>query len=274
MTDEKILSVSWTRLRSWIECKQKAHLQHQGIKSPSQNLKIFHKGTTVDRILRDWLLEPHPQLGEMIGRVEEYMGLVENEYEEQESGVVRWSHATERTETIAWCKKLITKLEPIMEELVLPYKYVPDVRFRTPLFVPDLQGEPRQVDLIGAMDIQVIEGLQLYSVYDLKATENDAYWKKTIMQLVFYAMAIESMYGVMPIKTALIQPMCAQPVMPLDISEEHVLMLVDKITQYAHSVWMEDFSPKDSDAGCDWCSVRHACVKFAKDKKSKRVSFS
>lgn len=275
MTDEeKIITVSWSRLRSFLECKQKAHLQSRGVKSPAQNLKLFHKGTTVDRILRDWLLEPYPQLGAMVTRVEEYMTLVETEYVDQGSGVVHWDHVDERANTIAWCKRLLANVEPIMTELVLPYQCTPDLRFRTPIMVPGLDGEPRQVDLIGAIDIYVLESPNRSAVYDLKATENNAYWKKTIMQLVFYALAMYAKEGFYPSKTALIQPMCDDKVLSLKITEDHIMALVNKITEYAHSVWREDFSPKESDAGCSWCSVKFACSKFARDKTSKRVSFT
>lgn len=274
MSEEKIITVSWSRLRSWLECKQKAHLQSKGLKSPAQNLKLFHKGTTVDRILRDWLLEPYPQLGVMADRVEDYMGLVEREYLEQGSGVVHWEHTEERNNTIAWCRRLLTNLEPIMVELVLPYQYTPDLRFRSPIMVPGLDGEPRQIDLIGAIDIYVRENATRSAVYDLKATENSAYWKKTIMQLVFYALAMYAEDGFYPSRTALVQPMCSDTVLSLKITEDHILSLVNKITDYAHSVWREDFAPKVSDAGCSWCPVKFACSKFARDKVSKRVSFT
>lgn len=272
--DEKIITLSWSRLRSWLECKQKAHLQSRGVKSPAQNVKLFHKGTTVDRVLRDWLLQPYPQLGTMVDTVEPYMTLLEKEYVDQGTGVVHWDHNEERDNTIAWCKKLITELEPIMRDLVLPYMYTPDLRFRSPIMVPGLDGEPRQIDLIGAIDIFVKESEDRYSVYDLKATENAAYWKKTIMQLVFYALAMYSKHGYYPSRIALIQPMCPDKVLSLGLTDDHILSLVGKITEYAHSVWRQDFAPKESDTGCSWCPVKFACSKFARDKVSKRVSFT
>jgi hypothetical protein len=210
----------------------------------------------------------------MVDRVEPYMAMLEQEYIDQGSGVVHWDHAQERDNTIAWCKKLITNLEPIMVDLVLPHTYTPDLRFRSPIMVPGLDGEPRQIDLIGAIDIHVLEQPGKSAVYDLKATENPAYWKKTIMQLVFYSLAMYARDGFYPTKTALIQPMCDDRVLSLKITEEHILSLVNKITEYAHSVWMEDFIPKASDAGCSWCPVRFACSKFAREKGSKRVSFT
>lgn len=274
MSEEKVITISWSRFRSYIECKQKAHLQSKGLRSPAQNVKMFHKGTTVDRILRDWLNEPYPQLGTMVNSVEYYMDLLEQEYADQGSGVVRWDHAQERDNTIAWCKKLLVQLEPIMADLVLPYSYTPDLRFRSPIMIPGLDGEPRQIDLIGALDIYVLQQPGKTAVYDLKATENNAYWKKTIMQLVFYSLAMYARDGFYPSTTALIQPMCADKVLSLKITEEHILSLVSKITQYAHSVWSEDFLPKESDTGCSWCPVKFACSKFAREKGSKRVSFT
>lgn len=256
-----------------MECHQKAYLQSKGIKSPAQNLKMFHKGTTVDRILRDWLKESSPQLGVMASRVEQYMNLVEQEYVEQGAGVVRWEHYTERDNSISWCKKLLTRVEPLMQELVLPYECTPDFRFKTPIMIPNLEGVPTKVNLIGAIDIVVKETEDRYAVYDLKATENATYWKKTIMQLVFYSLAMYSITGYYPVKNALIQPMCKDQVLSLRITEEHILSLVNKITEYAHSVWRQDFSPKESDTGCDWCPVKFACSKFARDK-DKRVSFT
>src|SRR5882724_6764808 len=263
MTEQKELTISWSRLRAWMNCKQHAFLIGK-VKSPSQDVRVFFRGTVTDKILRDWLREDSPEPGVMSSRVDEYIELCEREHIEQGTGVVRWKSTKDKGETSEWCKILLDKVEPIMYKLVVPYARETDFRFKAPIIIPDLEGKPRAIKLIGAMDILVDQGEDKYSIYDLKATENNSYWRKTIMQLVFYDLAFNALRGFYPVRAALIQPMCADTVLNLTIVEEHRLQLVTKIIDYAHSVWREDFAPKVDDAGCSWCSVKPGCAKFKK----------
>ena len=265
MAEEKLLSVSWSRLRSFAECRQKAHLQSTGVRSPAGDTRVFFRGTVTDRVLRDWVQDGDRQPGQMESMVDEYIELCEREHKEQGTGIVRWKHPDDKSESALWCKELLRRVEPIIEQLVLPH--VPHVfadhHLRSRIDIPDLQGNPKTIELVGIMDIY-INSPTFSAIYDLKATENESYWKKTIMQLAFYYLLVTSFGNPEPGQVALIQPMCINPIIPLEVTDEMIDALMTNIVNYAHSVWLQDFTPKASDAGCSWCSVKHACAKFQK----------
>lgn len=275
MPDEKLLSVSWSRLRSFDHCKQQAHLQSQGIRNKAANTRVFFRGTVTDRVLRDWLQNPAREPGQMSGMVDEYIELCEQEHKDKGTGIVRWKHHTDKQESSDWCKELLNRLEPLMQELVVPHypNVEADKWLSAVVSIPDLQGNPKDIKMVGILDI-LIDSPDFLAIYDLKATEDEAYWKKTIMQLVFYHTIFKNAYGRSPDDTALIQPMCREQVKRINITPQHELTLMQKVIEYAHSVWMDDYAPKESDAGClSWCEVSHACVKFKKDE-SGRLSWT
>lgn len=271
MTEEKLLSVSWSKLKTWEHCKQKAWLQSGGYKSPTANTRVFFRGTVTDRILRTWLQDENRLTGQMPGMVEEYIELCEQEHKDQGTGIVRWKSPTDKQESVEWCKDLLTRIEPIVEDLIIPY--MPDVKadqhLRATVSIPGLDGEPRDISMIGILDI-LIDSPEFLAVYDLKATADESYWKKTIMQLVFYSIIIEASGHRSPDATALIQPMCKEQIKYIQITPAHQASLMQKVVSYAHSVWAADFAPKESDAGClNWCEVSHACVKFKKNEEGR-----
>jgi hypothetical protein len=271
MSEEKLLSVSWSKLKTWEHCKQKAWLQGNGFKNPTANTRVFFRGTVTDRILRSWLQDDNRQPEQMAGMVEEYIELCEQEQKDSGSGIVRWKSPTDKQESVDWCRDLLVKIEPLVEELVVPY--LPDVyadkHLRATVTIPGLDGEPRDIMMIGILDI-LIDSPEFLAVYDLKATADESYWKKTIMQLVFYDIMLEASGYRVPDATALIQPMCKEQVKYIEITEQHKINLMQKVVAYAHSVWQEDFAPKESDAGClSWCEVAHACVKFKKNESGR-----
>lgn len=265
---ERLLEVSWSKLKTFEHCKQKAWLQGNGFRSPSTNTRVFFKGTVTDRILRDWIQDPGRQLGQMPEMVDEYVALCEQEQKDNGSGVVRWKHAMDKQESSDWCREALENLEPIIVEHVLPYypNVLADKHLNAIVSIPGLAGESRDIKLRGILDI-LIDAPDFIGVYDLKATENESYWKQTIMQLVFYHLILKHGYDKVPDTTALIQPMCREKIKYISINEQHELNLMQKVISYAHSVWKEDFAPKESDAGClSWCEVSHACVKFKKNE--------
>jgi hypothetical protein len=267
MSEEKLLSVSWSKLKTWEHCKQKAWLQGNGFKSPTANTRVFFRGTVTDRILRTWLQDENRQPDQMAGMVSEYVDLCEQEHKDQGTGIVRWKSPTDKQESIEWCRDLLVKIEPLVNEMVvphLPHVYA-DKHLRGKVTIPDLEGNPKDIMMIGILDI-LIDSPDFLAVYDLKATSDESYWKKTIMQLVFYSIMMEAAGYRTPDATALIQPMCKEQIKPIYITEQHKIALMQKIVAYAHSVWAADFAPKESDAGClSWCEVAHACVKFKKN---------
>lgn len=264
---EDILEVSWSKLKAFEHCKQKAWLQGRGFKSPSSNTRVFFRGTVADRILRSWIQDPNRQLGQMPDMVDDFIELCEQEQKDNGSGIVRWKHATDKEESAAWCRALLELTEPIILEHVLPfYPHVQaDEHLKAYVEIPGLDGNPRTIKMRGILDI-LIDSPETIRIYDLKATENESYWKQTIMQLVFYHLLLKHGYEKVADVSALIQPMCREQIKYININHEHELNLMQKVIQYAHSVWKEDFAPKESDAGClSWCEVSHACEKFKKN---------
>lgn len=273
--NEKLLTVSWSRLKTWEHCKQKAWLQSQGFRGPSNNIRVFFRGTVTDRILRDWIQDPDRDAWKMSDRVDEFIELCERENLEQGTGIVRWKSGTDKVESSIWCQRLLDNTEPILRDLVIPY--FPDVHadkhLKADITIPDLEGNPKKIRLLGILDI-LVDAPNMLAIHDLKATENENYYKQTIMQLVFYWIMVKANLGRVPDRTSLIQPMCKEKIKTIVVEDQHVLNLMNKIVTYAHAEWRSDRSPKESDSGCmNWCEVRHACEKFKKDEDG-RVSWT
>ena len=253
--------VSWSQLRAHDECKQKAYLYRQRRRSPGQDIRMFFPGTVVDRIMREWLDNEAREPG-MHLRVSEVMDREETTARESGDGIVRWKNQSDRREVHDTCVELLARLEPILTKLVLPHEFEPAKRFRVPLTVPGPHDQPVTVTLNGEMDLLVRENGADWCVYDLKATRNEDYWRKTIMQLVFYDLAVRAGFGSYSKRLALIQPLCKQPIVVIEASDDLRRQLVQRIIAMVHDRVREDFSPKPDEAGCSWCDVRHACLKF------------
>lgn len=269
-----LLTVSWSKLKDFEKCRKKAQLRSQGIKSKSKNLRPFFHGTVTDRILRDWIKDPNRDTWKMSTQVDEYIKLCEQENLDNGSGIVRWKSLTDKDELSIWCAELMDKSEHLLSELVIPYfpNVHPDKHLTAEVYIPGLDGKPTKIRLLGILDI-LVDSPEMLAIHDLKATENENYYKQTIMQLVFYWILVKENYGRVPDRTSLIQPMCKEQIKSIVVTDEHVLNLMGKVIDYAHAVWKDEMFPKESDAGClTFCEVSHACPKFAKDSDG-RVSW-
>lgn len=257
------LSLSWSALRSHDECKQKAHLTRMRRRSPTQDIRGYFHGTVVDRVMRDWLCDPQRSAGAMVGMVEQIADREEKAAIEAGDGIVRWKGVNDKKQMLGFCRELVVRLEPILEELVVPHEYEPAKRFKVPMTIPYLDGTPIQVSLVGEIDVLVRDGQPRWHVWDLKATKDDNYWRKTVMQLVFYDIAVAEMFGTGSTDSVgLIQPMCKQPVMRFQVTQDQRTELMGRVIRMAHDIFRKDFEPKKDSAGCTYCSVRHACTKF------------
>lgn len=262
---DRVLSVSWSRLRTWEECRQKAHLQFLGKKNPSSNIRPFWGGTLADRVFRQWLTQENPETGQMVGMLREKADFYEAEAREAGDGIVKWKDSSDKARLLTWTSELLERLEILAQQLILPFDYKADYHFKAPITIPYLDGSNAEIFLIGAIDVLVTDPETSHMhVWDLKATENNSYWRKTIGQLVFYDLGIVATVGRYPTVTGLLQPMCKQQVIEAGIQDEHRSQLMQNIVKYAHSVWEEDFRPKDSNTGCSFCPYKHACVKYKK----------
>lgn len=267
MTEE--LTVSWSKLRAYTECRQKAFLQSTGHRNKAADIRIFAPGNVVDLAMRDWLANPSIPMRDLIPEV---LSRFEQESKDTEQGVIRWRTTDDRSSVLEWCQTLADELEVILRELVLPHQVEVGYWFKAPLTIPYLDGTLRTIFLRGEMDIFVTTLGGDREVWDLKATENESYWRKTVGQLVFYDIACFLLTGQKTSKTGLIQPMCKMKVRPVEITDELRKYMLNEIVKYAHSVWKKDFSPKESNAGCSYCSVRHACAKYATKPGSRKMN--
>jgi hypothetical protein len=265
--EERVLGVSWSRLREHEECSMKGALKEQGKRSKISNIRTYFPGTVVDRCMRQWLDTPdHPE-GWMVAQAEAILAAEEVIAQETGDGVVRWKSPSDKAETIDWCRELLSRLEPILRQHVLPYSYLPALRFREPLIATYLDGTPQQIWLVGELDLLVYVGMGtpdfMYRIYDLKGTSNPDYWRKTVAQLTFYGLAMLARFGKLPQQTGLIQPMCDEACLPFDFAAQNYAELGARVQKYCRDVWAGEFAPKVSDSGCgEWCEVGHACPKF------------
>ena len=259
------LRLSWSALRVHDECHMKSRLVRQGRKNPAADIRGYFHGTVVDRIMRDWLEDPKP--GEMLSMLETYIDKCEQEAKENEDGVVRWKHTNDRQQMTEFCAELLMRLEPILEELVIPFEYEPAKRFAVPYTIPYLDGSPTQIVLSGEIDL-LTRNDGKWGLWDLKATKDDGYWRKTVAQLTFYDICIEAMFGNSPTDAGLIQPMCKERVLRVKIGEQERLELLARIVRMAQAMWRKDASLAPDSKVCHNCAVKHACPKFDPVKRA------
>ena len=258
------IRISWTRIRNHQECQRKGALVSAGMKSPVTDARNWFHGTVVDLVMRRWLEQDDPQPGWMAAHVDEILEKAETDCRETGDGVVRWRDPRDKDRVRAWCRRLVVKLEPILQERVLPHEYQPAWRFKTPLTVPGLDGRPRKVLLIGEMDLFTRNrATGVTSVLDLKGTEDTSYWRKVSAQLVFYEIAAKLLTGQWPEISRLIQPMCPEPVMSFTFTDDDRREMLGIICSVAADIWRGQLPPKADNAGCSWCPVKSACPKFA-----------
>jgi len=218
-------------------------------------------GNVVDVAMRRWLSQEDPEPGWMRAQVDAIFDEVARPSDE---GMVKWRSASDRRETLEFCRELVVRLEESLLRYALPFNYDPALRFAVPITIPGLDGEPRELILHGEMDLLVEDCDGLIAVWDLKATKDNGYYKKVLGQLTFYAIVVLAMRGRLPAMTGLLQPMCDTRVLPVAVTPQAVREMAARIERTAHDIWAGRDIPKASDEGCDWCEVRRLCPKWDK----------
>jgi hypothetical protein len=257
--------LSWSRLRTHEECRQKAYLQRTGKKATVDNHRNFIPGNITDRVVRDFLLnDPYNNLGTMPDMVPEYLDRAVAEAEKQ-GGWVKWKAAdgSDHRTIIEKCTKAVTRIEEDLKRLVLPYEYTPDFSFRVPLEVP-VRGrdEPITIMLNGFMDILVKRGEGDFTIWDVKHTEDNSYWKKTFGQLSFYDTALTLMEGFYSKQAGLLQPLCTEHVKNFELTRDDRKKMLQSIQGYAQDYVNHNVTPTDKISLCSMCNVKHACSRF------------
>lgn len=254
--------VSWSALQNWELCKQKGWLVSQRKSSAVKDSRNFFHGTVVDRIMRNWLQDP--VAGKMPLMVDDYMDSTESESQENGDGFVKWRHKEDRKQVRDYCVELTTRLEPILLEKVVPYDYEPAKRFKIPITLPDENNNKLPVLLTGEFDLLVRDNDMKFHVWDLKATADNNYWKKTLGQLVFYDLAVYAMMGETPQTSGLIQPMCDEQTLEFVFTDADRRAMFSRIMAMMRAVWSGDHAPSKDSAPCYGCPVKASCVKYNK----------
>lgn len=271
MSDTR-LSVSWSRLKAYEACRQqvKLRMEKKSSYSPFQG-RIFLPGTLADRCMRVFLEQLEPQAGTICDPLEE---LFEKYAFNDDQYVIKWkgNPLEDQKRVIDNVRMMLTNLEPMLWELIIPHGYEPEKKFRTTVGVPYLDGKLVPVDLIGGIDIlictldeqrQQFEGSE-WGIYDLKATQDDSYVRGGIMaQLIFYALAVKAMTGKYPTRAGFLTPGCKQKFVPVTVDEEDIRVMMSRIVTFCQGVWRKEWEPKDEpDSDCTFCDVKHACELF------------
>jgi hypothetical protein len=258
------LRISWSSLKTWETCHQKAFLQRSGKRASLEDQRNYFPGTVVDRISRDWLQnEPEKNLGRMPDMVREYIDREEKKIIES-GGLLRWRDKADKATVTATCIEAATKLEGELVHKLLPYEYQADMRFRVPLSIPDGRGGFGTIILNGAMDFIVHRPEDdTWQIYDLKVTRDANYWRKTLGQLIFYDLVNLSMNQKKTTLTGLMQPLVKQEFFPHEVTDEERSGMLQRIVRMANGIWSGDNAPRSDNAECGFCNVKHACSKFS-----------
>jgi len=268
------LRISWSKLRSHIECKQKGHLQRSGKGATLENQRVFFPGTVTDRVVRDWLADdPYNNPGLMPHMVESVIAREQKNIEE-EGKQLRWKDANDRDTILRECQKAVTVIEPSLNNLVLPYDYDVDFSFKAPMQVQHPAGHMETVVLNGFMDIIVRRPNNQWAVYDVKHTKDNDYWKKTRGQLSFYDLAVDIMFEAETFEVGLLQPLCSESERMFHLDEQDRTILLSHVMQMADDIWNENFEPDAPISACYFCNVKHACSRFTPVNGRGRISLT
>lgn len=254
--------LSWSRLRTHEECRQKGYLSRNDNREVT-NVRNFLGGNLVDRVVRDWLLDdPINNLDAMPEMIPEYIKSVEKEATKKDGAFIKWHSTEDRDNVIKDGIEAVRRIQPDLEELVLPYEFQADYAFKTPVKV-DVRGHGEvELMLNGFMDILVKRAPQEFSILDVKMTKNESYWKKTVGQLIFYDTSLILSEGVYGMHHALLQPMCKEQVKTFDVRNEDRMKMFQSISSYAADVLNENFAPTKETSICGNCDFKNACVLF------------
>jgi len=249
--------LSWSRLRVHDECPQKGQLLAQRKKAKVADIRSYIHGNIADQLMRRWLSMDEPPPGWMTEHLDEVFEATVTEARETGDGIVKWKSPTDRAEVREFVRELVTRLEEILGKYCLPFDWTPAYRFEVPFEVHGIA-----VRLVGEADLLVFDNRGRVAVWDLKATQNNEYWRKVVAQLVFYAIAVRAsgaeQLGRWPAMAGLIQPMCDQRVLPVTITPAAIREMGARIERAASDILAGRLDPRPGDY-CQWCEVSHAC---------------
>lgn len=268
-TAYKPIRLSWSRLRVHGECPAKGQLLADRQKSRFADTRNFLHGNVCDLAMRRFLSleDPRSELGWMAAQVDalfdEWLEIAESSGD----GIVKWRSATDQAEVREFCREAVTRLEDLLVRFVLPFDWHPAWRFAVPVKIC-YGTEIREITLVGETDLLVFDDHGRVFIWDLKATKDKDYWRKTLAQLAFYALAVklsgDGKLGQWPFRAGLLQPMCDERYLTFDIMAgggQAIREMTGRIERVASDIWAGRLDPKPHEF-CNRCEVRHACPAF------------
>jgi hypothetical protein len=269
------LRVSWSALKRWEGCHLRNQLTHEGNRAEVRDGRVFLPGTLADRAMRKFL---EMQTGHQQGQMAEFVDQIWDEHAVNSTEYkIKWrgDPRVDQAKVRNFAKLVVNNLEPFLFEKVLPHEYWPELRFSVSIRLPDLDGLKHEVTLVGGIDIAVLElpGRDRAMLYDLKATENEAYIRSIMGQLIFYGIAW-SILREQPheqIGAAYLAPAMPIAYHPLEVTIDDRRDMLARIVRYCQAQWSSPRSerrsgavdkegePVDPDKECWSCDVLHAC---------------
>lgn len=266
------LTVSWTALRRYEECHQRQYRTMRGEITKQPFKRSYLPGSIVDLVEREWLNQIDPQPGGMAKIAPDVIDRLTNPDRNDEAfEPFSWkgNPREDRANITDFVFECIKVLEPVLQRLVLPHEFEPEVKFRTVIGVPYLDGQIVGIILRGGIDI--VTRLAFDDLghkkgdfvnYDLKATVNDSYIATTLGQGTFYDLSWHAFYGQRPSAFGFIAPALEQNLWWSNIDDDERRVMMERIIAMAHGMWRGDWDPKIDDEGCQYCEARHACPKY------------
>jgi len=241
----------------------------EGRSSPSVDTRRFLAGNVADLAMRNWLDQDDPQPGTM-------SDFADAAFDRMTSGVVgdpdselrpiKWmgDPRKDKDKIRKFVRDIAVDLEPLLLEHVVPKEYMTGVWFEVPLNIPYLDGKLTTVYLRGELDILTRDDNMDCEVLDLKASVDPNYIKKTLGQGFFYKLAVRLLLKdkEQPKRVGFIFPAIEEKLRYIDISQDDMRVMLQRIIRMAHGSWRGEFDPKVSDDGCKQCEVYHACDKW------------
>lgn len=277
------ITLSWSRLSSWHQCKRRIRLTFEGKKQKFVNARNFLTGNLVDYTMREALTyyAQRDSEGRLIAlSKDDFMSPLPDKWNliinnPEKNTVYDWKGDMQEDQRRILLKatEALDRLYPIVIDNIMGRRFIPEFRPQTmpAIGIPGLDGETVYIRLFLAVDmaIQVEEdptnpngGLGKWGLFDLKTTETEDYLTKTLPQLVFYDLAFHAATGSYPSQHALWAPLVDEPIKKVTVTDEHRRQVRDWIISYCHSVWASEDDLTDDPTNCYNCPTKLACPKF------------
>jgi hypothetical protein len=242
-------------------------------KSPEvREARVFLPGTVSDRVMRRFLEQDEHKPGDMERMARE---IFDHYADNDPTSTIRWRSANDRAVTYNFVVECVNNLEPLLFEHVLPFDYAPELRFRTSIYIPYLDGTPVRVELVGGIDIAVRKPTDQWHLHDLKATRDPSYANKVLGQMIFYDIAFKAFTGHQPVYSGLIMPLCKEKMPPVKVTDAERRDMMSRIITMAHGIWRREWSLAPTKEPCQRCDVKAACPRYAVplDIEKGKISF-